>query len=126
MKIEKSATAWQQYAQTPPPDAEMLGVVTIGGVTGALARIKRADGYYRYVMASNDAQHPLDGRTVAAALGHAGRKKLGSAMQSVQVNLSTEDVAFCRSLSGGNLSAGVRMAIGMGAFFAPDNDPAPK
>lgn len=126
MKIEKSATAWQQYAKTPPPDAEMLGVVTDDdGLTGALARIKRADGFYRYVLLNNE-RHALDGRKVAACLGHAGRKKLGSAMKSVQINLSVEDVAFCRSLSGGNLSEGVRLAIGMGAFFAPDNDLTPQ
>ena len=110
-KIEKSATAWQKYAQTPPPDAEMLGVVTADGVTGALARIQRPDGFYRYDLLLNNEHHPIDGRKVAAALGHAGRKKLGEPMKSVQVNLTEADIDFCIGLSGGNLSAGVRLAI---------------
>ena len=117
MKIEKSATAWQQYTQTPPHDAEMLGVVTANGVTGALARIKRSDGFYRYMLVNNGLLRPLDGRKVAAALGHAGRKSLGEAMQSVQVNLSASDIAFCRALGDGNLSAGVRKAVGISALI---------
>ena len=123
MKIEKSTTAtWQQYADATPPNAEIIGVITDDdGMTGALARIKRSDGFYRYTLVNNELLRPLDGRKVAAALGHAGRKSLGESMQPVQVNLSASDIAFCRSLGDGNLSAGVQKAVGISAFLKPES-----
>ena len=122
MKIEKSTTACQQYADAAPFGSEIIGVVTDDdGMRGALARIKRSDGFYRYKLVNNGLLRPLDGRKVAAALGHAGRKSLGEAMQPVQINLSASDIAFCRALGDGNLSAGVRKAVGISAFLKPES-----
>lgn len=98
---------WRLYAPVLPDGATPLGSVTVGAETGALVRIERTGAYCMLV---GGALRRLDGRSVSAALGIAGRKSTVIG-QRVNVYLDADSVEVARRLGGGNVSAGIREAL---------------
>ena len=101
---------WRLYTNTIPANATALGTVTRDDHdTGALVRIE-ATG--TYVQVNAGALPRLDGRKVAAALGTAGRPSEMSGAKKVNTYLDAESLAIARRLGNGNVSEGIRKALG--------------
>lgn len=113
VKIFVDITAdWRQHTSLPdtyPAKYEAIGVVTDGQDTGALIRGRSRNR--PYLLAIGDMTRPVDGRTVAAALGTAGRPKKGDGGKECRVVLYPRHIATAEKLGGGNLSEGVRKAL---------------
>lgn len=110
--IVDTAGDWSQYTSLPdtnPDKYEAIGVVTDGQDTGALIRGRSRNR--PYLLAIGDMTRPVDGRTVAAALGKAGRPKKGDGGKECRVVLYPRHIATAEKLGGGNLSEGVRKAL---------------
>jgi len=106
MEIDPTGN-WRLYAPVLPDGATPLGTVTVGSETGALVRIDRTGAYCMLV---GGALRRIDGRSVAAALGHACRKPTIDG-QRINVYLDADSIEGARRLGGGNISAGIREAI---------------
>ena len=88
--------------------ATPLGTVTHNSRTGALVRFE-ATGHYAMVNA--DIIKRLDGRSVAAALGDAGRPAEMAGGKRVNVYLDDAALAQAKDLGDGNISLGIRRAL---------------
>lgn len=108
---------WQLYAPTLPPGAVALGTVRReNGDEGALIRFEITG---RYAQLNAGAARTLDGRKVAAALGHGGRPvEIG--VKRVNVTLDNATIERAREIGAGNLSEGLRRAV---AEFADPHGP---
>jgi hypothetical protein len=110
--IVNSSGDWRQYTSLPntyPAKYEAIGVVTDGNETGALIRGRSRNR--PYLLAIGDMTRPVDGRTVAAALGTAGRPKKGDGGKECRVVLYAQHIETAERLGDGNLSEGVRKAL---------------
>lgn len=104
-----AAGNWKLYTNTLPANSTPLGTVTRDGFdTGALVRIE-STGLYAQVNAG--AIRSLDGRTVAAALGTAGRPSEMEGGKRVNVYLDADSLAIAAKLGDGNVSEGIRKAL---------------
>lgn len=104
-----AAGNWKLYTNTLPANSTPLGTVTRDGFdTGALVRIE-STGLYAQVNAG--AIRSLDGRTVAAALGTAGRPSEMDGGKRVNVYLDADSLAIAAKLGDGNVSEGIRKAL---------------
>jgi len=100
---------WRLYTQHTTPGTEMLGTVSQGDRTGALARTEAGV----YVMVNAGAVTSLDQRRVKAALGisnNAGRPKTVGGRR-VSLYLDDESLARAAKLGNGNMSEGIRQAL---------------
>jgi hypothetical protein len=122
-----TAGKWRLYSPTVPDGMQIIGTVTRGAETGALARVT-ATGLY--VMLNAGAVKMLDQRKVASALNPkrvggarpgAGRKATDGArgMKRVNVCLDHATIAILRAHGNGQLSAGIRCAAA-GLRVSPD------
>lgn len=108
MKFDPSGN-WRIYAPTIPGDAEVLGTITRApGDTGALIRYTKT-GLYAQLNAG--VIRTLDGRSVAAAMGHAGRPTLMHDGRNVNVYLDEASIDAAKALGGGSISAGIRKSF---------------
>lgn len=104
---------WRLYTNTLPPGCTPLGTVTRGGGdTGALVRVDRTG---LYVQVNAGVVRNLDGRKVAAALGTSGRPTALPGGKRVNVYLDADSLARAAELGGGNVSAGIRIALALKA-----------
>lgn len=104
-----TAGNWKLYTNTLPSNSTALGTVTRDGFdTGALVRIE-STGLYAQVNAGTI--RSLDGRTVAAALGTAGRPSEMEGGKRVNVYLDADSLAIAAKLGDGNVSEGIRKAL---------------
>lgn len=101
--------SWRLYTNTLPPNSIPLGTVTIGMETGALIRMK-ATGSYMQVNAG--AMRGLDGRKVSAALGITGRPTEVDGGKRINVYLDKKSIERATKLGDGNVSEGIRRALG--------------
>lgn len=102
-----TAGNWKLYTNTLPANSTPLGTVTRDDFdTGALVRI---DATGVYVQVNAGAIRSLDGRTIAAALGTAGRPSEMEGGKRVNVYLDAESLAIAAKL--GNVSEGIRKAL---------------
>ena len=100
---------WKLYTNTLPANSTPLGTVTRDDFdTGALVRI---DATGVYVQVNAGAIRSLDGRTIAAALGTAGRPSEMEGGKRVNVYLDAESLAIAARLGNGNVSDGIRKAL---------------
>ena len=104
-----TAGDWKLYTNTLPANSTPLGTVTRDDFdTGALVRI---DATGVYVQVNAGAIRSLDGRTIAAALGTAGRPSEMSGGKKVNTYLDAESIAIATRLGNGNVSEGIRKAL---------------
>lgn len=104
-----TAGNWKLYTNTLPANSTPLGTVTRDDFdTGALVRI---DATGVYVQVNAGAIRSLDGRTIAAALGTAGRPSEMEGGKRVNVYLDAESLAIASKLGNGNVSEGIRKAL---------------
>ena len=100
---------WKLYTNTLPANSTPLGTVTRDDFdTGALVRI---DATGVYVQVNAGSIRILDGRTIAAALGTAGRPSEMEGGKRVNVYLDAESIAIATRLGNGNVSDGIRKAL---------------
>lgn len=104
-----TAGNWKLYTNTLPANSTPLGTVTRDDFdTGALVRI---DATGVYVQVNAGAIRSLDGRTIAAAIGTAGRPSEMEGGKRVNVYLDAESLAIASKLGNGNVSDGIRKAL---------------
>lgn len=93
-----------------PDGAEIKGVVSVGGVSGALVRLPTG----AYWQISNDSVSVLDGRKIASALGlksNGGRKEEMDGGRNITIYLPADSIARAKEIGGGNVSKGIREAL---------------
>jgi hypothetical protein len=103
---------WRLYTNSIPARTTVLGVVKHGDRTGALIRFQETG---QYAMVNAGCAHVLDGRSVAAALGKAGRPSTVHQGRRMTVFMDSESILVAQSLGNGNLSEGVRRSLRMNA-----------
>ncbi|UTH73644.1 hypothetical protein [Chromobacterium sp. IIBBL 290-4] len=93
------------------PGYEIVGVITLAGRSGALAR-KYSNGVFS--MVNSGTMRPLDQRLVKRALGIGGNAGAPAQMQGGgrhNVYLDAESIAIAQALGDGNISRGIRLAL---------------
>lgn len=103
---------WRLYTNSIPAKTTVLGVVKHGDRTGALIRFQETG---QYAMVNAGCAHVLDGRSVAAALGKAGRPSTVHQGRRMTVLMDSESILVAQSLGNGNISEGVRRSLRMNA-----------
>lgn len=98
---------WRAYCNAVPDGATAIGTLTRGGETGALIRL--SDGTYS--MGVGELLYSIDGRKVAAALGHSGRPVEIQSGRRVNIYLDADSVRAAKKIGDGNLSLGIRLAL---------------
>lgn len=103
---------WQLYTNTIPEGGVAIGTITRGiGDTGALVRLPSGS----YVQVNAGVARSLDNRKVAAALGQysfGGRPKKMDGGREIKVYLDEASIAKAKAAGGGNMSMGIRVALG--------------
>ena len=103
---------WRLHAKILPPGATAHGTITRDdGTTGAL--IRTAVGLYAQL--NGAVLRSLDGRSVAAAMGHAGRPSSVTEGRRVNAYLDPDSIEVAGRLGNGNTSEGIRIALKIAA-----------
>ncbi len=103
---------WRLYQAACPPGMTMLGTISRGGDTGALAVVERTQ---QLVQLGAGGMRTLDQRKAWAALeearGRGGRPAEMAGGRRVNVYLDSASLARAAELGGGNVSEGIRRAL---------------
>ena len=100
---------WRAYTDAIPADSTFIGVINSDCGSGALVRNEKTGAYAQI---NGDTVQRLDGRAVAVALGMLGRPPKVIGAKRVTVYLDAESFDTAARLGDGNISEGIRKALG--------------
>ena len=113
---------WRKYTVLLPNDSVILGVATVGDLTGALIKLQTSSGLYKLVVHASVKPLKNDRKVeIALAAARAGKRggRLGGGRRAVdgvvgmtRTNISIDVLSkeILREYGGGDLSLGIRKA----------------